>query len=56
MEVEYFKEVHFIDVFIHLFFLVLNKVIIYKTQIICSLIAKHSGFIKFTVNKLNWII
>ena len=38
------------------FYLAVNKLITDKMQNIFSLIAGHSGFIKYTLKKLNYII
>ena len=38
------------------FYLAVNKLITDKTQNILSLIAEHSGSIKYSLDKLGWII
>ena len=46
----------FFYLLLFLIYLAVNKLIEDKTQNIFSLIAEHFGFLKYTLNKLDWII
>ena len=56
MELAQLEDIHLDFCFVWGFLLAVNKLITDKTPNLFCLIAKYSGFMKYTWNKLDWII